>query len=339
MRMVGNDMKPDRDEEAAAWYLDLSAGELPLARRAELDEWMEDPENHEAFRRAAEIWDVTEAIASSPEVVHMRAEALASYREAAAPRLRKPANIGGRIAGMIAVASAAAAAVAFWLTTPNTEAYRTGIGETQVAMLEDGSRLSLDADSSVDTTFDSQRRALVLNRGRARFDVAHNPVRPFTVAVGDKVVVATGTSFSVEKLGSEVHVVLYQGQVTVVLGRDWGLGDAAIHKGGMEELLEPGHELTLPAIGEGAAAISKAPNLPDWGQGRVSFDDEPLVLAVERMNRYLPEPLVVADRGAAAVKVTGVFDTSSSTGFVEALRHLSGVRAERRDGKVQLSKP
>ena len=80
MRMVGNEMKPDRDEEAAAWYLDLSTGELPLARRAELDEWMEDPENHEAFRRAAEIWDVTEAIASSPEVMHMRAEALAGTR-------------------------------------------------------------------------------------------------------------------------------------------------------------------------------------------------------------------------------------------------------------------
>src|SRR3546814_19363224 len=58
-------------------------------------------------------------------------------------------------------------------------------------------------------------RQVELLAGRAKFDVAKDPQRPFTVAAGDKLVVAVGTRFSVELIDGQVRVILYEGQVEV----------------------------------------------------------------------------------------------------------------------------
>ena len=332
------DAHPNRDEQAALWCLELADGELSPVRRDELDAWMAEAANHDAFQRAAAVWDVTEAIASTPEVLHMRADAIDGYREATARRWNKPRKVRWWVAGILAPLGAAAAGLAFWLAGPQSRVFDTGIGETQVAMLNDGSRLSLDGDSNVQTTFDDRRRSLVLARGRARFDVAHNPLRPFTVSVGDKLVVATGTSFSVEKLGSQVHVVLYEGRVAILRNAAEGTAKPASRRAD-EEILNPGQELTMPVSGNGAQRISPISADAAWGRGQVSFDDVALPLAVERMNRYSKEPLVIADEEAGKVRVTGVFDTSDDRGFLDALRQLNGVWAKRVDGTVQLTKP
>src|SRR3546814_7568044 len=44
------------------------------------------------------------------------------------------------------------------------------------------------------------------------------PLRPFSVAAAGKIVVATGTEFSVELLGRETRVILYEGHVAVLNG-------------------------------------------------------------------------------------------------------------------------
>ncbi|WP_163071616.1 FecR domain-containing protein, partial [Acinetobacter baumannii] len=62
----------------------------------------------------------------------------------------------------------------------------------------------------------AERRALRLLAGRARFEVAKDPRRPFAVTAGDRMVVATGTAFSIELFRAEMRVVLYQGSVSVL---------------------------------------------------------------------------------------------------------------------------
>src|SRR3546814_19485198 len=93
------------------------------------------------------------------------------------------------------------------------DAYATHIGERQLAVLDDGSRVSLDAVTKVKVRMKDEARQVELLEGRAKFDVAKDPLRPFTVAAGDKLVVAVGTSFSVELIDGQVRVILYEGQV------------------------------------------------------------------------------------------------------------------------------
>src|SRR3546814_14429474 len=89
-------------------------------------------------------------------------------------------------------------------------AYATEIGERQLAVLEDGSQVSLDAATKVNVRMKEAGRQVELLAGRAKFDVAKDPQRPFTVAAGDKLVVAVGTSFSVELIDGQVRVILYE---------------------------------------------------------------------------------------------------------------------------------
>src|SRR3546814_3966246 len=85
----------------------------------------------------------------------------------------------------------------------SSDLYRTVLGERRVVTLADGSTVSLDAASEVRVAYSERARELALVRGQARFDVAHDPRRPFAVQARDQRVVATGTAFNVDR--SEEH--------------------------------------------------------------------------------------------------------------------------------------
>ncbi|MEG3176669.1 FecR domain-containing protein [Sphingomonas sp. RB3P16] len=343
MSLLDGTASPDRDEEAALWCLDLSEGRLPSERQLAFDRWRSDPENYAAFQVAAATWDTVEAVAGAPEIVHLRAGALDSYRRANLRRWQRLRPSRPLFWGAVASLAAAILLMIGWSAMPAGRVFRTTIGERQVAMLEDGSRLSLDAASEVDATFDKQRRTLALVKGRAKFDVAHNPLRPFSVAVGNTLVVATGTSFSVERVGTETRVILFQGHVAIL--DTSGTAIPAPDGGAIDRQLIPGREVTIPDAAAPNAAVTDVASIRDisqddtlaWLGGQLSFDDEPLPRAVERMNRYQRDPLVVGNAKAAGVRVNGVFDATDPAAFLDGLRQVSGVRTERKGGKVFLT--
>src|SRR5690606_8124329 len=159
-----------------------------------------------------------------------------------------------------------------------------------------GSRVSLDASSRVTVAYSGDKRALVLERGRAKFDVAKDPLRPFTVNAGQRTVVATGTAFSVELLRDQMRVLLYEGHVAVLADTP-GKEPSPVRiggRGGKEAQLNPGQEL-VANLSTGAASIVAADTAKSlsWEGGRLTFIDEPLARAVERMNRYADTPMVV----------------------------------------------
>src|SRR3546814_6073782 len=73
--------------------------------------------------------------------------------------------------------------------------YATAIGQQHDVALEDGSRVRLDTNSALVVRYSRKHRDVVLERGRAQFDVAHAPQRPFTVHAGPGTVRAVGTQF------------------------------------------------------------------------------------------------------------------------------------------------
>ena len=101
-----------------------------------------------------------------------------------------------------------------WLNRPDD--YQTAAGERRVVTLADGSRLSLDASSEVTVQYRKHARDLHLLKGQARFDVAHDKSRPFSVVAGNQRVIATGTAFNIDMAGPKVFVTLIEGHVVVV---------------------------------------------------------------------------------------------------------------------------
>jgi transmembrane sensor len=221
------------------------------------------------------------------------------------------------------------------------DTYRTAVGERRVVTLADGSRISLDASTTVEVAYNGERRALRLLAGRAKFDVAKDPRRPFTVSAGGKMVVATGTAFSVELVQSQMQVILYEGAVAVLENSP---GDQpprhlelAAARGAADNVLKPGRILIAPLDGP---SVTVAPVDPvrslSWEAGQVTFSDEPLSIAAERMNRYSRGKVTIEDEATGRLPVSGAFNAGDTEGFIDGVSTLYRLRKTRSGDSVAL---
>lgn len=322
----------DRDEQAAFWCLSLATGDLPIGERDAFDHWIADAKNADAFEQVAQVWQTAEGAAGSPELIRLRSAAIENYRRANRRRWTRRISTGWYWSVGIA-AAAILAIVSLTLLYDPVQLYETKVGERRVAILDDRSRLSLDADSRVEVGLSDDRRAITLVRGRAKFDVAKDSLRPFTVTVGDKMVVATGTSFSVERIDRQIRVLLYEGRVEVI-DRDRPAPGAAP----ADTALTPGNEMiaTIDAPAKAVTRHADTARSASWESGQLSFDDEPIALAVARMNRYSTTKLALADADAARYVVNGVFAAGDVEAFAEAATALHPLVAARSPDLVTL---
>ena len=329
-----------RAEEAGAWCLRIAEGSQDPEQMAELEAWLAtDPLNRAAFDKALFVWEAMGAEGASSALLEYRVDALQSLRDEPAP----DRTTASRWRWMAAAAALALLLTAgFLFLRDATIAYETGIGERRVAMLADGSRVSLDGATRLEADFSPHRRELRLLAGRAKFDVASDPLRPFVVTAGERSVVAIGTSFTVELVGGQFRVALYEGDVRVLDGRaDRAIGqpDATSPTIGRGDRgLVPGRELVFSAQSPDGAIvrISDPARSLAWETGQLSFDDEPLAMVVERINRHTTARFVVGDAAAARTRVSGVFDAGDADAFLEGVTGVFPVRAHWRGSEIVL---
>lgn len=322
-------------ETAANWCLRLAEGPLTPSEQEMFDAWTgASPGNLAAFERSVGMWRQLGDVSAAPEFIDLRERALTAYR-----RENRRRWVGRTISARTIAAIAAALLVmigAGWWWQMQPDVYRTGLGERRVVMLDDGSRASLDGATEVDVRMRGDRRALQLLYGRAKFDVARDPLKPFSVRAGNKLVVATGTSFSVELANGKLRVVLYEGKVAVLdVPPDGGEPVAAgLTERTVERALVPGRELVAGMEGGPARIVAADPSRSlAWEAGQLVFDDEPLSLAVSRINRHAARPVKLMGT-AGRLRVNGVFNTGDVDAFatgveetlpVHVIRNADGV--------------
>ena len=318
-----------RSEQAATWRVRIEADES-VARSPAFLAWLEDPDNLEAYGRACAAWGAVEDHLAASELIAVRRDALAYLRRQSLLRLVPRAHRLYAVAAVVAVCLLAGVGLWQYLLLPAE--YRTGVGQRLVVTLEDGSRISLDSDTAVQVRFEKNARRLVLEQGRARFDVAHDIARPFTVTAGKETVVAVGTSFDVERLGEKVLVTLIEGHVVVKSAATGSVSDIDQPNTRRPKplALNSGQQLV---VADNAKPVIKPADLPvvtAWESGRLILNNEPLGEAVERVNRYTDKPLLV-DPAIAQLRVSGVFNAGDVATFVDAITTLFPVQASVND--------
>ncbi len=306
-------------EAAAAWHERLRADPATRTSSDYLD-WAANPDNSRALQAVDEGWSAVDDVAAAPEMLALRQAALRRAREA---RLRQWRP---RLAVVRAIAAALLVSIlgsgGYYLLWPWTT-YRTDVGERRIVALPDGSRISLDSDTDISVHYSKTARTLTLDRGRARFDVAHDVTRPFAVTAGTETVVAVGTSFDVEKLGTKVLVTLLQGHV-VIKSATATMSPVAAKR---VVALSAGEQLIAtrlnprPVIAPANVQLATA-----WEAGHLIFKDETLLEAVARVNRYTERPIVV-DPSLASLRVSGVFNAGDVSSFVSAVTSYFAVEA------------
>jgi transmembrane sensor len=328
------EVDPSALSAAAAWRVRVADG-MTGGDWAEFELWIENARNAQAFAAADGAWRVFDDVAAEPEIVLLRSRALQGARKAARQRWinGSAAKKMFRLIGPVAAGIILTVALVLGLAAQHPDRkYATAPGERRMIRLEDGSRVVLDEDTEVTTHFSRQARSLQLLRGQARFEVAHDVQRPFSVTARTHSIVAVGTIFNVDLLDSKLLVTLVEGRVLV---RPSGQAGASAPTRGAEPVLtlSAGEQLiqqvgvptvVVPHVNPGEASA--------WQHGKLIFDNELLSDAVARVNRYSHAKLAVADHRAADQRISGVFDTGDTSAFVEGVTSYLPVRAVRASG-------
>lgn len=327
------------DDIAVTWSVRLHEAPLSPEDQKELTTWLDaDPVHVERLDRVRRLWGRFDDYAHTPELLALRAEALGAVRQAGARRWMRNRILK---AGWLAIAAAMLLAIGLFamLHTPSQN-YETGIGERRTVILADGSTMMLDADTKVRVRFTNDRRELTLEHGRASFKVAKNPLRPFAVTSGESMVVAVGTAFSVEQLSDQVRVALYEGRVAVLRNvAEGSMVQFAKVRGTREtaeQALTPGQELIV-STGSSLATLRSVAATDQMEGGQLSFINEPLLVAVQRVNRYNVGKPIIVTPGASSIRVSGVFNAGDIDAFLQGIVAAFPVRTVASEKSIMLA--
>jgi transmembrane sensor len=302
-----------RRREAAHWFARLL--ELPdeHPERQVFANWLAaDPRNAQEFHSFKRLWgdfsstDQTRALAGAMENVGRR-------------RLLRNGLLGGLLLGGLGT----------WLLAAHAARQElqlfTGMGALRRMRLADGSDVQMDADTRLHVLFDGQVRHLTLLRGRAIFDVRHDPQRPFVVDAGEAQVRVLGTCFVVERFERRVQVAVARGRVEMAAG------------GQRLELVAD--QVGLYRV-EGGLQRSERTAAGAFGfsNGSLLFEQADLAEVLAGLSRYRAKPLRL-EHAEATQRITAVVQVTDVEAFVQALPHLARVRIqERADSTLVLAR-
>lgn len=206
------------------------------------------------------------------------------------------------------------------------------VGQGQRAIkLADGSTITLSAETFLRVRFTDARRDLFLDRGTARFDVAHE-ARPFSVFAGGGKVTARGTLFDVS-LGASRRVIVRLIRGAVDVERPGGAVSRAQTSPSSITKLHAGDELSfsVPApISQGAKSDPRSKIVTDPSYTLIrEFDGAPLAAVVTEVNRNSSTAIELSDSTMGAVKISGRFCVNDAEQMAERLSILFNLEAKK----------
>jgi transmembrane sensor len=321
----------DIHEIAASYVLREQSGQSGVEDQRRLADWLQaSPERLKAYEAAKQVCVAISQNTAHPEIMAMRCAALSARPRQRAPRylliaaglaataiglgflmLAQSGNLARGPAHVVLARTAASNETDF---SPNSAVYRTQKGERSSVALPDGSAVVLDTDSAVEVAYTNIERGVRLLHGQAIFEVAKHKPLPFRVHAGSRIITAVGTRFDVRLFGlpdtPTVRVALLEGTVNVTNANRASLETVS---------MVAGEVLQAPPSAPMRVQPENTETLTSWESGVLVFNDRPLSEAIEEMNRYTMNPIVLADESSRNLRVSGVFNTRDPELFAKTI--------------------
>lgn len=326
------------DEQAAVWAVETAHGEMTARSRADLEAWLATDTRHRgayiracAWLRAAEDAAIAahQAPAATVPIASLRASDNDNDGIAPGAWRRFASRWSGRaVAGGAAVAMSLAMLVAVGVPVPGLVTPTEAIASAKVVTLKDGSVATLGRDAQIQVSLSEGIRKITLLSGEATFEVAKDKSRPFVVRSGDVYAQATGTVYSVRRVGLTGGAVGVSEGSVLVWPRDERDQAVLLHAGGTVTL-DPGPMATTTA-----AARSAPRRLPPPELAQISLDNVPVRAAVARFNRVNSTKIILADPALGDIEIIGLYRADDPEHFAEAVAAISGGRVERSGSSI-----
>jgi len=335
------------EEAAAAWFAKREGGDWQSADQARLDAWLEAATAHRvAFIRILTAWERAGRLSAlgagiapgtlpprdswhfAPVSVGAVSVTESSDRHA---HFRWRLSRGLRVIAALWVIATVAGTV-WYLSIDRGRAYRTAIGAVSTVPLSDGSSVTLNTDTQVHVELAPHERRVNLDRGEAFFDVAHDPSRPFIVAVDDKRIIAIGTQFLVRRQNEDIRVLVTQGRVQIErVGRSPSAAPTSLDAGFEARTTQSALLIDQPAP-------TQIEQLMSWRTGHLLFRDTTLADAVAEFNRYSARRMVIADPAIAGIRIGGSFHSDDIESFLWLLQSGFPIKVEQRSDRIILTR-
>lgn len=323
------------DSQASEWLAKLDAEQPSPNDLAAFKQWVNaDPEHRQAFEALVEFWDEMNILTQTilpRELLPQQPSATSNSLWHRLQALARP--IINALTYTRAAGATALAILGLTVLLGGPTHYSTQIGQQKTIELADQSTVQLNTNSRLQVDYSNDLRRLTLTQGEAHFDVAHDPDRPFEVYVGNRLVRAIGTAFTVHVRKIDVEVIVTEGtveidqpsdpelnaKVSIIQAADTQAGTQA----GTPIKATAGSLVTFNKDLINDVEIMVASQLQkqlSWRQGMLVFKGEPLQMVVDEVSRYTNLKIIIPERSAREMKVGGLFKVGDTESLFEALR-------------------
>ncbi|WP_020597370.1 FecR family protein [Spirosoma panaciterrae] len=323
---------------------DYFSGRASAVQKQYIDEWARQPENEEFFYKCLVDWEL-----AHPQYMTDVPAAIDRYRDYVArqPAVQsQPLNtpnrrtfIFNRLNSWYIAASVSAILLVTWgfRSEIMNRTYATQPGQFRSWTLDDGSRVTLNANSTLKVPrfglkwalFGQKNREVFLT-GEAQFTVTHTKDnRRFIVKTPNALdVVVLGTEFTVYSRTNRMQVVLNQGKVAL---------QSESSKPTEPIMLKPGDIVTLVDQKIQRKHVANPERFSAWKDELFVFEATPLSQVAQLLRDNYGLKVDIPDPALARETVSGSFKATNADELLTSLSKALDIQAIRRGKKVTFS--
>jgi transmembrane sensor len=320
--------KEEIQEQACLWISRIDRG-CTKSEKKEIALWVNQSNTHrEILMKMASLWDdlsVLNELSALFPLENATKRTRHHFRKiAVAASVVFVALLGGSLTTDIQIFPS----LSFNNNQNVVQNFSTEVGKQAIFSLSDGTSIQLNTNSIIEVVYNERQRYVNLLQGEAKFDVAKDSARPFTVKAGEKSFTALGTIFNVQKdTNQNLELLVTEGKV--LISKSDELIEYVSHQAGSIQLVNlPG---VLVQSGEKAViddnilrTINKVTLVQvqrdlAWQQGMLIFEGELLGKALKEISRYSNTHFEIMDDELSQLVIAGYFKADDIDGLLKSL--------------------
>jgi len=303
-------------------------GKSSLLLKQDIGVWLQNPANEELYYRWLEEWErLNTHWTVNADVEFARLQANIKNQDVL---MSEPATSFWRSRWLSVAASVLLLVVSGYLFRGQLlyRSYHTDFGAMQNIALEDGTAVTLNANSTLRVPrfgFGTDTREVQLE-GEAYFSVTHTPT-------DQKFVVKTNRDFSIEVLGTEFAVRKRQHGMQVVLDK----GKVKVHYGqaNRDITMKPGDLVTLNQQGQAKIEQTKQPQkYSAWRSHKFIFEKTTLLEITNLLRDNFGLTAEIATAELAQRSISGEIEAKTADELLEALSEILNLKIDKNDQQI-----
>lgn len=337
-------LKRTARQAAIRWFVLMQEADAEHPQRSTFEHWLlAHPSHQQAYSEVCSLW---EDMDSPAQLAHLES---AMQQKSFIEKTERSQKIRSTLNRTLSVLFIATIGTLGYLGYEDLQAEPTmhlvasaEIGQIRSQVLEDGSKIMVNANSDVEVIYYRKQRIVKLNRGEVSFDVAKNPERPFVVESGMAKITVLGTRFAVNRFKSKVRVSVDHGTVRVEPQQYGSKPDTAASPTAANKQAE--HVLTLRdnevaeinISGQSSRVNRAAADAFSFEYGTITFDGAGLEEIAETLSRYRKIPISTQAVSGLDASVTAVIQAKNVERFIKELPIIAPVQVKRSSDAIIL---